>query len=106
MAQGRKVHVTDAWNPCSAGKDGTSIGGRCSLILRTAWDGCVEDMRVSTGRDKVGMPSAHRESLVSPMGQGDGSAGNKEESVNRRGESERLGWREGSGEYCDAKSKG
>lgn len=89
------VHVMEAWKPCRAGKDGTSMGGRCSLILRTAWDGCVEDMRASTGSDRVGTPSAHRESLVNPMRQGEGSAENKEESVNRRGESDR---REDSGE--------
>lgn len=95
VAHGRTVHVTDPWKPCSAGKDGTSIGGRCSLILSTAWDGwgdgCAEDMRASTGSDRTGMPSAHRESLVNPMGQGEGSAANKEESVNKRGESDKLG---------------
>lgn len=108
VAQGRTVHVTDPWKPCRAGKDGTSMGGRCSLILSTAWDGwtngCDEDMRASTGSEKVGMPSAQRESLVNPMGEGVGSAANKEESVNKSGESDRLGWCEGSGEYCEGKS--
>lgn len=97
VAEGRMAHVTDPWKPCSAGKDGTSIGGRCSLILRTSagegWmNGCVEDIRASIGRVRVGMPSAQRESLVNAVGHGAGSAENKEDSVNRRGESDRLGW--------------
>lgn len=103
VAQGRMVHVTDAWKPCSAGKHGTSMGGRCSLILRTragegCTDGCVEDIRASKGSVRVGMPSAQRERLVNAVGHGAGSAENKEDSVNKRGESERLGWLEGSGE--------
>lgn len=48
-------------------------------------------MSASTGSDSVGMPSAHRENLVNPMEEGDGSAGNKEESVNKSGESDRPG---------------
>ena len=50
-------------------------------------NGCVEDGRVSTGMDKVGMPSAPREKPVRAIVEGVGSAANKEESVNRRGES-------------------
>lgn len=110
VAEGRMVQVIDPWKPCSAGKHGTSIGGRCSLILRTSagegWtNGCVEDIRASTGSVRVGMPSAQRESLVNAVGHGAGSADNKEDSVNKRGESDREGWREGSGEYCEVKSK-
>lgn len=80
-----------------------SIGGRRSSILRTTagegWtNGCVEDTSASTGIVNVGMPSAQRERPVSPMGQGVGSAANREDSVNRSGESGRVGWWEGSGE--------
>lgn len=68
-------------------------------------NGCVEDRRASTGREKEGMPSAQRESDVRPMKEGAGS-GKREDSVNRREESEKVGWREGSDVHCEVKSKG
>lgn len=96
------VQVREPCTPCSAGNEGTSIGGRWSLILRTTtgdgWaKGCAEEeRRASTGRVNVGMPSAQRERLVSAMGDGagEGSAEKREDSVNKSGES----GREGSGE--------